>query len=153
MVSVLVCLSEPPDMETDCMSRPKSENAVWEDAPQDGEPFDYNAVPSTFYIDIESIGNLEPDAVVQQGIKVLQQKIAAVLQELVGGDNLDGADGGAGGDGFGGPQSPGGMGGETQYEPEGYTTPFANPGGATNAWGGGATPYGATPYRSTGWNG
>lgn len=29
---------------------------------------------------------------------------------------------------------------------EGYTTPYINGGGATSAWGGGATPYGATPY-------
>ena len=59
-------------------------------------------------------------------------------------------DGGAGGAG-----EPGGLqnGGGTQYEPEGFTTPYVNP-GATSAWGGGATPYGAnaTPYGRSGWN-
>lgn len=131
------------------MFRPKSKNAEWEEPPQDGEPFNYDAVPSQFYYELESIGNLEPDAVVQQAIKVMQQKLAAVLQELTGNDNADGDDGGM--DGFGAPRSPDGLQNGTQYEPEGFTTPYANP-GATSAWGGGATPYGATPYRSTGWN-
>ena len=130
-------------------ARPISKNKDWEEEPQDGEPFDYNAVPNQFYINIESIGNLEPDAVVQQAIKVLQQKLAAVLQELVGGDNA----GEDGADGFGGPDGVDGM--QTgAYEPEGYTTPYVNP-GATSAWGGGgATAYGgaATPYGVAGWN-
>ena len=116
--------------------------------PQDGEPFDYNAAPSQFFFELESVGNLEPDAVVQQGIKVMQQKLAAVLQELAGDDSRPGE---ADADGFGG-QSPDGMpqGGEYGVD-QGYTTPYVN-GGATSAWGGGATPYGATPYGQNGWN-
>ena len=129
--------------------RPISKNKDWEEEPQDGEAFDYNAVPNQFYVNIESIGNLEPDAVVQQAIKVLQQKLAAVLQELVGGDNAgeDGANGFGAADGVDGMQT-------GAYEPEGYTTPYVNP-GATSAWGGGgATAYGgaATPYGVAGWN-
>lgn len=105
-------------------------------------------MPGTFYYGLESIGNLEPDAVVQQGIKVMQQKLAAVLQELAGDENNDAE----GMDGFGGPRSPDGLGAGV-YEPEGYTTPFVNP-GATSAWGGvgGATPYGQTPFGGQGWN-
>ncbi|KAL8746101.1 MAG: hypothetical protein Q9190_001824 [Brigantiaea leucoxantha] len=63
---------------------PKTKNAEWEEPQQDGEPFDYGAQPAKFYFDVESIGNLEPDAVVQQGIKVLQQKLAAVIQDISG---------------------------------------------------------------------
>ena len=127
--------------------RPVSKNKEWEEEPQDGEPFDYSAVPSQFYINVESIGNLEPDACVQQAIKVMQQKLAAVLQELAGGDSA----GEEGADGFGGPDGADGM-QAGAYEPEGYTTPYVNP-GATSAWGGGATAYGgaATPY-GVGWN-
>lgn len=128
--------------------RPKSKNAEWEEAPQDGEPFDYNATPSQFFFEVESVGNLDPDVVVQQSIKVMQQKLAAVLQELAGDDSRPGE---ADADGFGG-QSPDGMpqGGEYGVD-QGYTTPYVN-GGATSAWGGGATPYGATPYGQNGWN-
>ncbi|MCJ1459795.1 45 kDa subunit of RNA polymerase II [Mycoblastus sanguinarius] len=128
---------------------PKSRNAKWEEEPQDGEPFNYNAIPTQFFFELESIGNLEPDAVVQQGIKVMQQKLAAVLQELAGDDTRNGD---AGGDGFGG-QEPDGMqaGGEYGIDP-GYTTPYLANGGQTSAWGGAATPYGATPYGQNGWN-
>ena len=98
----------------------------------------------------------------QQAIKVLQQKLAAVLQELAGSGTTAGGgdvdvDGNEDGFGAGGPRSPDGLanGSGTQYEPEGFTTPYVNP-GATSAWGGGAaTPYGAanaTPYRTSGWN-
>lgn len=107
-------------------------------------------MPSRFYFEVESIGNLEPDAIIQQGIKVLQQKLAAVIQELTG-DERNGING-DGVDGFGGPRSPDGMHGGGDYPmDQGYTTPYVNGGGAS-AWGGGATPYGATPYGQNGWN-
>lgn len=142
--------SEAPSwLMADPSFRPVTKNAKWEDEPEDGAPFNYNAVPSQFFFDLESVGNLEPDAVVQQGIKVMQQKLAAVLQELIGDDSTRNIDGGA--DGFGA-QSPDRMAVGQEYGMEqGYTTPFVN-GGATSAWGGGATPYGATPYGASGWN-
>lgn len=128
--------------------RPKGKNAEWEDAPPEGEPFNYEASPQVFYLEVESAGSLEPDAIVQQGIKVLQQKLAAVIQEL------DDGRAGVNGDGmdmnsYGGPRSPelNGLGGRDYDMDQGYTTPYVNGGGAS-AWGGGggATPYGATPY-------
>lgn len=115
-----------------------------EDPPQDGEPFNYEATPSQFFYNLESIGNLEPDAVVQQGIKVMQQKLAAVLQELAGTETNGDANG------FG-PETDGMQDGQDYGVDQGYTTPYVNPGGATSAWGGGATPYGATPYGQSGW--
>jgi len=121
-----------------------SENSKLEDPPQDGEPFNYEAIPSQFFYNLESIGNLEPDAVVQQGIKVMQQKLAAVLQELAGTETNGDANG------FG-PEADGMQDGQDYGVDQGYTTPYVNPGGATSAWGGGATPYGATPYGQSGW--
>ncbi|KAI9879428.1 MAG: 45 kDa subunit of RNA polymerase II [Pleopsidium flavum] len=129
---------------------PKSKNATWEEPPQEGEPFDYDAMPSRFYFEVESVGNLEPDAIIQQGIKVMQQKLAAVIQELTGDEGRNGVNGDAV-DGFGGPRSPDGINGGGNYAiDQGYTTPYVNGGGAS-AWGGGATPYGATPYGQNGW--
>ena len=141
--------------------RPKSKNATWEEPPQEGEAFNYDAQPDKYYFEVESIGNLEPDAVIQQGIKVMQQKLAAVIQELTG-------DEGRNGDGYGGGlRSPDGMngggGGDYGMDP-GTVNPYAN--GGNTAWGGasaydrggertpfggGATPFGATPYGQTGW--
>lgn len=133
------------------ISRPKSKYADWEEPPQEGEPFDYDAVPDRFYFEVESIGNLEPDAIIQQGIKVLQQKLATVIQDLAdSGAEANGINGG-----FDAPRSPDvGMNGQPWQE-QGYTTPYGN--GNASAWGavgaGAATPYGATPYGQNGTNG
>jgi DNA-directed RNA polymerase II subunit RPB3 len=98
---------------------------------------------------VESIGNLEPDAIIQQGIKVLQQKLATVIQDLV--SEGDGQANGING-GYDAPRSPDvGMNGQPWQE-QGYTTPYAN--GAASAWGGAgaATPYGATQNGTAGWS-
>ncbi|KAI9835643.1 MAG: 45 kDa subunit of RNA polymerase II [Sclerophora amabilis] len=126
---------------------PKSKNADWEEPLQEGEAFDFDAVPNRFYYDVETVGGLEPDAIIQQGIKVMQQKLAAVIQDLTGDE-----DRGLNGDdlGYSGPRSPDGHGVRDYEMDNGYTTPYGN-GGAASAWGGGATPYGATPYGQNGW--
>jgi len=129
---------------------PKSKYAAWEDPPQEGEPFDYDAVPSRFYFEVESVGNLESDTVIQQGIKVLQQKLATVIQDLTEGDGM--ANGIVDVDNFG-PRSPeNGLNGGG-WEDQGYTTPYGN-GGQGSTWvQGAATPYGATPYGQPAANG
>ena len=131
------------------LSRPKSKYADWEEPPQEGEPFDYDAVPDRFYFEVESVGNLEPDAIIQQGIKVLQQKLATVIKDMTDGDaqtNGNGYDDA--------PRSPdvglnGGWG-----QDQGFSTPFGNGNGAQDQqqqWGA-STPYGATPYgQQNGW--
>jgi DNA-directed RNA polymerase II subunit RPB3 len=132
--------------------RPESENVKWEEPAQEGEPFDYDAVPDRFYFEVESVGNLEPDAIIQSGIKVLQEKLASVIAGLTGE-----GDGGANGADYEPPRSPdiglnGGANGGG-WDTQGYTTPFGAPSGG--GWGatGGATPYGATPYGQSGtWN-
>lgn len=123
--------------------RPKSKFASWEDPPLEGEPFNYDAVPTRFFMDIESVGSMPPDEIMQQGIKYLQEKLAAVIKTF----REEGDDG---------VRSPGqdyamgGMGG-------GYETPY----GAGAALGDSRTPYGAgaggfgqgTPYGAgNGWS-
>lgn len=128
--------------------RPKSKYAEWEEPPQEGEPFDFDAVPERFYFEVEGVGNLEPDAIIQQGIKVLQQKLATVIQDMTENDEMaNGMNGG-----YDAPRSPD-MAGQPWQE-QGYTTPYGNGGGAST-WGGAgaATPYGATPYGQNGTNG
>ncbi|KAJ4307194.1 RNA polymerase II subunit 3 [Collariella sp. IMI 366227] len=72
---------------------PPSEYAEWEEPPQEGEPFDYDAVPNRFYFNVESAGNLAPDVIVSEGIKVLQQKLAGLIHELTEGEGGDGMNG------------------------------------------------------------
>ncbi|TQS35676.1 hypothetical protein Golomagni_03897 [Golovinomyces magnicellulatus] len=122
---------------------PKSNYASWEEPAQEGEPFDYDMVPERFYFEVEGAGNLEPDQIVHQGIKVLQQKLASVIQDLT--EGTTGVNGNADG-GYDAPRSPvinmNGVG----WQDQGYTTPFGNE-GSNSQWGGvgGTTPYGATP--------
>ncbi|KAK9491371.1 DNA-directed RNA polymerase [Lipomyces doorenjongii] len=65
---------------------PKSKNASWEEPPKENEPFDYNATPERFYIDVEAVGSLPPNEIVTEGITALQQKLALALQALNEGD-------------------------------------------------------------------
>ncbi|KAI5965948.1 rpb3 [Candida pseudojiufengensis] len=96
---------------------PKSENCKWEDPPDPEAKFDYKAVPSTYYFNVETVGNLPPKDVVTQGIVALQHKLAAISMELRK-ENVEGNAANAGG----------------------FTTY-----GRTD-YGGGETPGAATPY-------
>jgi DNA-directed RNA polymerase II subunit RPB3 len=133
------------------LQRPDSKNAHQEDPPQENEPFDYNAVPSKFYFDVESAGNIEPDQIIQEGIKIMQEKLALVLHTLTGE-----ADTAMNGDDFDGPRSPNMAMDEGGWQDQGYTTPYNA--GNQSSWGGNnaTTPYNtSTPYGasgSSGWN-
>ena len=130
---------------------PETKNAVEENPPQPDEPFNYDAAPNKFYFDLEAIGSLEPDAVVQQGIKVMQQKLATVIQELTGEDSGGGDINGFGTGGPDGAMQTGGAGYGGGMD-HGFTTPYMT-GGGQSAWAGNATPYGATPYgTNNGWS-
>jgi DNA-directed RNA polymerase II subunit RPB3 len=126
---------------------PVSANAAWEHAAPSDQPFDYDAQPNNFYIDVESIGNLDPDMIIQQGIIVLQRKLATVISSLSGAGN-GGRNGLPEDEDMMGVRSP------DAYEPpegmDGGFTAYAN--GGTSAWGASAaTPYGATPYGGGGY--
>ncbi|KAK3397062.1 DNA-directed RNA polymerase II 33 kDa polypeptide [Sordaria brevicollis] len=122
---------------------PPSEYADWEEPPQEGEPFDYDAVPNRFYFNVETAGPIPPDAIVTEGIKVIQQKLAGLIHELTESDGGDG--------GYNGPRSPGYNEGGDNWNDQGSFTPYGN-GGNQSSWGGqgGATPYGTTPYGGGG---
>ena len=124
-----------------CISRPVSDNAAWEPPSNPDQPFDYDAEPNTFYLDVESIGNLEPDMIIQQGIVALQRKLATTVSVLTGEAEGHGAEDA---DMMGA--------GDADYEPpegiDGNLTTYGN--GVAGAWGASAqTPYGATPYGQT----
>ncbi|KAK7189201.1 RNA polymerase ii subunit 3 [Paraphaeosphaeria sporulosa] len=108
------------------------------------EPFNYDAVPERFFFDVETVGGLSPDSIVNNGIKVLQQKLASVIKELTGVDEAN-----AGLEGAQSPTMEGGFGNNGYGNDNGYTTPGY---GGGNAYPGGTTPYGATPYGgASGW--
>ncbi|KAJ5303305.1 RNA polymerase II subunit 3 [Penicillium atrosanguineum] len=117
---------------------PISANSQWEPAANPDMPFDYDAEPNIFYIDVESIGNLEPDVIIQQGINILMKKLATTISELSG----ESAHGHEDAEMLG-------AGDPDAYEPpegiDGNLTSYGN--GGANSWGASAqTPYGATPY-------
>lgn len=139
-------------------------NGPMEEKPQEGEPFDYDAEPRTFYFNLEATGAMPPDTILHSGIKVLQQKLAGVIQEL--GDASDPSQPSA--LDMNGGQSPdmmngGGMsayGGQSAYggNRSAYGGGAADPGyqtpgfGGASAYGGaggmtpGAMPYGGQRY-------
>ncbi|KAK4175636.1 DNA-directed RNA polymerase II subunit RPB3 [Triangularia setosa] len=131
--------------ETDAKTEwPPSEYAKWEEPPVEGEPFDFDAVPNHFYYNVETAGNLPPDGIVAEGIKVIQQKLAGLIHELTEGEGEGGYDG---------PRSPEYHSGpDTNY---GYSTSYGGNGGNQSAWGGGGgtTPFGGqTSYGGGGWS-
>lgn len=134
---------------TNLKSRPKSENAHREEAPQEGDVFDYDAVPTRFYFEVEGSGSIEPDAIIQEGIKELQKKLASLIHGLGESDGVNGE--------YDGPRSPdAAMDGGGGWQDQGFTTPYGT-GGNQSAWGGGGstTPFGQTPYGNSGgggWN-
>ncbi|KAK4943741.1 RNA polymerase II subunit 3 [Elasticomyces elasticus] len=144
---------------------PRSKNCDWEEVPAPEMPFDYDAEPDKFYINLESSGVLPPDNIFQAGIKVLQQKLATVIQELSASATTEAVPrspeiNGAGGiTAYGGTAYGGTAYGGTAYGggDQGYTTPAQGAGGGS-VWGGGGgggggetTPYGATPYGRNGY--
>ncbi|CAR23246.1 RPOLD domain-containing protein [Lachancea thermotolerans] len=69
--------------ETDAAAEwPQSKNCEYEDPPNEDEAFDYNAKPTTFYMNVETVGSLTVDQVVIRGMKTLQDKVADILFSL-----------------------------------------------------------------------
>ncbi|KAF7186332.1 DNA-directed RNA polymerase II subunit RPB3 [Pseudocercospora fuligena] len=131
-----------------------AKNGEWEEPPQEGEPFNYEAEPNQFYIELEGTGVMPPDQILHSGIRVLQNKFASIIKELDAGAD-DGQQ-----NGFGGfsPAQDMANGGQTQYGGQsayggagtayggGYGDGGQTPGyGATSVYGH-HTPYGQRPY-------
>ncbi|CAK9441364.1 uncharacterized protein LODBEIA_P52320 [Lodderomyces beijingensis] len=117
---------------------PKSKNCSAEEPPDPEARFNYNAVPSRFYFDVETVGNLTPKDVVLEAIDTLQKKLAGISIEL----NKDAVE-----------RSNAQSGGFTTYKATDYggQTPGADMGYGNNAYGGADT-YGADNYEGTAWN-
>ncbi|WRT68207.1 uncharacterized protein IL334_005182 [Kwoniella shivajii] len=58
---------------------PLSSNAVFEAPPDPSEPFDYTAVPSTFYYTAEAVNSIPVRSVVEQGLDLLVENLAGVI--------------------------------------------------------------------------
>lgn len=103
-------------------------NAEWEsDETAADVTFDPDAQPSAFFFDLESVGILDPDEIVHQGVNVLQTKLAEVINGLTASDQT----------------MNGGL------SPDPYEPPAPDPYGYGAR--GGTTPYGATAYGSNGY--
>ena len=103
-----------------------TKNAEWESEETAADfTFNSDAQPSAFFFDLEATGVLEPDEIVQQGVNVLQTKLAEIIRGLDSSDqDMNGA------------MSPDG------YEPapaDGY------------GYAGGNTAYGQTAYGQNGY--
>ncbi|WVO14649.1 hypothetical protein L204_102286 [Cryptococcus depauperatus] len=71
---------------------PLSSNALYETPPDPLLPFDYNAVPSTYYFTAESVGSIPVRSVVEQGLDILAEGLAGVIlgvQKETGADQDD----------------------------------------------------------------
>ncbi|KAK0706410.1 DNA-directed RNA polymerase [Lasiosphaeria miniovina] len=125
---------------------PPSDYATWEDPPDETQPFQFDAEPTTFYFNVETAGPLAPETIATEAMEVMMMKLAGLVNELTAGE---------GGGGANGLQSPGFGGGGGDGWQDGYTTPSgfgAGGGGNQSSWGGGGgvTPYGTTPYGASG---
>lgn len=135
MVCTLQSQGERRDVRNDADfgTRPRSKYADYEEPKSTQEKFDYKAVPNKFYFEVESAGNLEPDAIIQQGIAVMQQKLAGLIHGM--------HESGEGGGDYAGPRSPEFGGADPWGADQGFTTPYN---------GGSTTPFGQTPYGNPG---
>ncbi|ORX38686.1 DNA-directed RNA polymerase [Kockovaella imperatae] len=125
---------------------PLSSNAAFEQPPDPSQPFDYNAVPSTFYMNPEAVGSIPVRTIVEQGLDILVENLANVVlavQKETGGDEDDEEDGG------GGMVDPTmGMNGDG-YGMNGQSDPYRE-GGGGGSWGGGGAPNGAPSWAGGG---
>ncbi|KAK8854935.1 hypothetical protein IAR55_003674 [Kwoniella newhampshirensis] len=131
---------------------PLSENARFETPPDPTQPFDFNAVPTTFYFNAESVNSIPVRSVVEQGLDLLVEGLAGVIlavQKETGVDEDEGDEeaalvepdlgpngmpGGPQLDGYGAPADYGGGGGGR-----------GGPAGGQGGWGGQGS--GMSPLR------
>ncbi|KAJ2714932.1 RNA polymerase II subunit 3 [Coemansia spiralis] len=68
---------------------PLSKNAAEEVENDPAAPFDFNAEPTTFYFNVETVGSLDPQTVVVQATRMLQEKLGELQMALEKGQNPD----------------------------------------------------------------
>jgi len=62
--------------------RRKAETQVCVVGGPKGEPLNYDAVPSRFFMGIASVGSMPRDEIIRNGIKCLLQNLAGVVNSL-----------------------------------------------------------------------
>lgn len=108
---------------------PKDErNIEWERDLGRSEDIDLDAEPIAFFFDLESVGTMEPDEIVSQGVDVLQSKLAEIIS------GLEGSSAPANGE-----------------MDDMYGAAALNGGYSTYGGGAARTPYGATAYGAPGY--
>ncbi|KAG8890400.1 45 kDa subunit of RNA polymerase II [Tulasnella sp. 332] len=76
--------------ESDAKSEwPISANGREEEAPQDDQPFDFNAKPEKFYFEVETTGSLSPKEVVMKGMEELTKKLAFLTHQVDAGADTE----------------------------------------------------------------
>lgn len=73
------------DVNADCAAKaewPLSANAQFETPEDPSEPFDYNAVPSTFYFNFESVGSMPVRDVIEQGLDIMVDNLAQIVKAV-----------------------------------------------------------------------
>ncbi|EAU91402.2 DNA-directed RNA polymerase II polypeptide [Coprinopsis cinerea okayama7 len=128
---------------------PLSENAQEEEPPRDDEPFDFNAKPNKFYLEIETDGSLAPQDVVEKGLNELQAKLANLILGLKEPTDED-----MGGGGAGGPMPAWGAPAAAPAESTWGTAGSSWPGGSSPGRGGATSAYSSSPGTGgSGWGG
>ncbi|TBU47282.1 RBP11-like subunits of RNA polymerase [Dichomitus squalens] len=137
---------------------PLSENAKEEDPPRDDVPFDYNAKPTKFYMEVETDGSLGAQEVVHKGLQELQTKLANLILGLKPEPPENDAfqsGAGAGGGALGG--QPNGAHDSSQLGGWGMPPPMASGGSAWSppraAGGAAGGAWGSSPARTGGGGG
>jgi len=108
-----------------------SANAHKERAPNPSEPFDFNAVPTRFYLSAEGVGAIPVKDVIERGLDILTDNLADVIIAInrETGADMDDGDDGLGAEmqdpegyanGMNGMNGMGGMGGANGYDAGGY---------------------------------
>jgi len=68
---------------------PVSENGREEEPLQEDAPFDFNAKPTKFYLNVETVGSLTPKDVVMKGLAELTKKLAFLTHQIDSGGDVE----------------------------------------------------------------
>lgn len=112
---------------------PLSQNAAFETPVDPNEPFDYNAVPSTFYYNAEAVGSIPVRQIVEQGLDILVDNLANVILAVQKETGVDEDEGEEGAELVEPNMAPNGF----HAQPDGYGAGYSNGYGGGGGYGGG----------------
>ena len=123
---------------------PLSHNAAFETPVDPNEPFDYNAVPSTFYYNAEAVGSIPVRQVVESGLDILVDNLANVILAVQKETGVDEDEGEGGAEIVEPTVAPNGFHAQPDGYGAGYSNGFGGGGGYGGGYGGGT---GMSPLR------